>query len=542
MKKIIILLLAVFSMLAYGQQITQIEYFFDTDPGLGQATSLSVTPSEDVEIDQLVDLTGLEPGFHDFNVRVKDESGDWSSVLSKPFFIDNDLGFSTDIVAAEWFIDIDPGFGEGESMSISAAHEITIDDFIEAEDLSTGAHLMNIRVKDENNKWSPVLSAPFYIDQNNGLAPKIDYIEYFVDDDPGYGNGIPYTDFTEAAVLSEVFFANMTDIGEGQHNFVIRMRNQTELWSQNLTQNFELISCDLNITGDIKDQSGEPVTAGMVVLFQYFGSGSAIGIDTVFLSDGSYHFSSVCPNSEYYIKVFPEDDNDFLATYFGDSPYWQDALVITTFESSQNGMDIITFGFAEMDPGTNSLGGHIYNAVMRGEPVKNIDIVLEFDEPMEKDGFEAVATDRSDEYGSWSIDDLPEGNFKIKVEIPGLEMDTTYIVEITSPNTSIMDLDYFIDFNTGIFIDHTAIPEYDLSESLSLFPNPNSGNQMWIETDDSQVIIQKITIYQYSGQQVQSSETIHLSNKIDVSQLSKGFYLVHILTNKGMINKKIIIH
>ena len=542
MKKIIILLLAVFSMFAYGQQITQIEYFFDTDPGFGQATSLNVTPSEDVEIDQLVDLTGLEPGFHNFNVRVKDEGGDWSPVLSKPFFIDNDFGFSTDIIAAEWFVDIDPGFGEGESMSISTAHEIAFNDFIEAEDLSPGAHLMSIRVKDENNRWSPVLSKPFYIDQNNGLAPKIDYIEYFVDEDPGYGNGIPYTDFTQAAVLSEVFFANMTGINEGQHSFVIRMRNQAELWSQNLTQNFELISCDLNITGNIKDQDGEAVTSGMVVLFQYFGSGSAIGVDTVYLSDGSYHFSSVCPNSEYYIKVLPEENNDFLATYFGNSPYWQDASVITISGGSQNGMDIIVEGFADMEPGTNSLGGHIYNAVMRGEPVKNIDVVLEFDEPIEKDGFEAVASRRSDEYGSWSIDDLPEGNFKIKVEIPGLEMDTTYLVEITSPNTSIMDLDYFIDFNTGIFIDATAILEYDLSKHLSLFPNPNSGNQMWIETDDKQVIIQKITIFKYSGQKVLSNEMNAQSNKMDVSQLSKGFYLVHILTNKGIINKKIIIH
>ncbi|MCK5775284.1 MAG: T9SS type A sorting domain-containing protein [Bacteroidales bacterium] len=542
MKKIIILLLAVFSMFAYGQQITQIEYFFDTDPGFGQATSLSVTPSEDVEIDQLVDLTGLEPGFHDFNVRVKDESGDWSSVMSKPFFIDNDFGFSTDIVAAEWFIDIDPGFGEGESISISAAHEIAFNDFIEAEDLSTGAHLMNIRVKDENNKWSPVLSAPFYIDQNNGLAPKIDYIEYFVDDDPGYGNGIPYTDFTEAAVLSEVFFANMLGVTEGQHSFSIRMRNQSQLWSQILVQNFELVDCDLNITGEIKDQSGSTVTSGMVVLFQYFGSGSAIGVDTVYLSDGSYHFSSVCPNSDYYIKVLPEDGNGFLATYYGDSPYWQEAEIVTMAEGSQNGKDIIITDFAEIDLGTNSLGGHIYETVSKGEPVKNIDVVLEFDEPLEKGDFEIVANVRTDLYGEWEINDLPLGDFKIKVEIPGLEMDTTYLVEITVPDTHIHNLDYYIDFNTGIFIDHTAIPEYDLSESLSLFPNPNSGNQMWIETDDSQIVIQKVTIFKYSGQHIQSSEASPQSNKIDVSQLSKGFYLVHILTNKGMINKKIIIH
>ena len=465
MKKLMILILAVFSMFVYGQQITQIEYFFDTDPGYGQGSSIDVTASEAIDIDQLVDITGLQPGIHVFNVRMKDEGGDWSSVLSRPF----------------------------------------------------------------------------YIDQNNGSELMIDYIEYFIDDDPGYGEGIPYTDFNSALMLSEVFFANMSGITEGQHSFFIRMRSETPLWSQTLVQNFELVACDLNITGDITDQSGSAVTTGMVVLFQYFGSGSAIGMDTVYLSDGSYHFSSVCPNSDYYIKVLPDDVDDFLATYYGDSPYWQDAEIISIAEGSQNGKNIIITDFAEMDMGASSLGGHIYYGVTKGEPVKNIEVVLELDDPLDKGNFEAVAYDRTDVYGQWQLDDLPLGNFRIKVEVPGLEMDTTYIVEITAPETHIHNLDYYIDFNTGIFMDYTAIQLVDLSESINLFPNPNTIGQLWIDSQDQQIRIQKITIYRYSGQQISSSDVHMERSSIDVSRLSGGLYLVQILTNKGMIHKKIII-
>lgn len=465
MKNLLILLLAVFTTFAYGQQITQIEYFFDTDPGYGQGNSLSITPSEDIDIDQLVDITALSAGTHVFNVRMKDESGDWSSVLSRPF----------------------------------------------------------------------------YIDQNNGQEPVIDYIEYFVDDDPGYGNGIPYTDFNAALMLDETFLASMTGIAEGQHSFSIRMRSETPLWSQILVQSFELLDCDLNIMGEITDQSGSAVSSGMVVLLQYFGSGSAIGVDTVYLSDGSYHFSSVCPHSDYYVKVLPNEEDAFLATYYGDSPYWQDAELISIDEGSQNGKDIIINDFSEMEAGSSSLGGHIYYLDAKGEPVKNIEVVLELDDPLDKEGFVPVAYDITDVNGQWQIDDLPLADYKIYVEITGLEMDTTYVVEITAPDTHIHHLDYYVDFNTGIFIDYSAVHNVDLAESLRFFPNPNTTGRLWIDAENPDIRIQEIIIYRYSGQAINDIEVRMQGNSMDVSRLSKGFYVVQILTNKGMIIKKLII-
>ncbi|NOR86757.1 MAG: T9SS type A sorting domain-containing protein [Bacteroidales bacterium] len=407
--------------------------------------------------------------------------------------------------------------------------------------LSPGFHLLNIRVKDENENWSSVLIKAFYIDNHHGIASEINNIEYFIDEDPGYGDAIPYTDFNSGLQLNELFFANMGGLTPGNHVFSIRMKNEILEWSQTLNQEFELINCDLSISGTISDANSNTINDGFVVLYQSFGEGAALGVDTLLLSDGSYQFTAVCPNSHYFIKAFPENETIYMATYYGDSPYWQQASIISTEESDLNNIDIQIFEFSEMEAGSSQLGGHIYQAEFRGEPVKNIDIVLEMGDGTEKEDYLAVAADRSNEVGAWNITDLPNGSFRIKVEIPGLEMDTTYYVDITSGNTVVGNLDYYIDFTTGIFIDHFGIEEYNLSQSLNLFPNPASNGNFWIESYNKQVMIEEITIYQYSGQQLANYQLDTQNHQVDVSHLAKGFYIISIQTNKGIINRKIMI-
>ncbi len=541
MKKIIFLLLAVVSCFAYGQNITQAEYFYDQDPGFGQGQAITIAASSDIEIDEMLNINTLNSGFHVLHMRVKDANNKWSSVLSHPFFIDANQGITYDISIIEYFFDNDPGFGEGQGISISAAIDIEINDMLNISELDPGFHVLHMRAKNQMNEWSPVLSTPFYIENNYGSASEIIYLEYFFDEDPGFHNGIEYEDLNQGVQISELFFADMSGLDQGTHTIFLRMKNESLLWSQTLSQSFELVNCDLTISGTINNTAGSPISSGFVVLYQSFDEGSAMGVDTMYLTDGNYQFSTVCPNSHYFIKVMPENNDDFLSTYYGNTPYWQEASLISTNQSNVDGIDIITHDFAEMDAGTSRIGGHIYFAEYRGEPVKNIDVILEMDDDLEKSTFSAVALDRSDEYGAWEIDGLPERTFRIKVEIPGLEMDTTYYVEITSPSTYIDNLNYYVDLNTGIFIEHFGIEELNLSQSLSLFPNPVLNGNFWIESKNSQIIIEKITIYQYSGQHLGHHQVYEQSYRVNVSDLSAGFYLISIQTNKGIVNQKIMI-
>jgi len=68
-------------------QINKGEYFFDTDPGVGNGFNLSVSSAADsITINQAVSISGLSSGFHTVYVRTR-MSRRWSQAESRGFFI-----------------------------------------------------------------------------------------------------------------------------------------------------------------------------------------------------------------------------------------------------------------------------------------------------------------------------------------------------------------------------------------------------------------------------------------------------------------------
>ena len=72
---------------AIGQNITNVEYFFDTDPGFGLGGNISVTPAPNLNNLQFtIPLSSISAGFHSFYVRAKDENGCIFQLKSIPSF------------------------------------------------------------------------------------------------------------------------------------------------------------------------------------------------------------------------------------------------------------------------------------------------------------------------------------------------------------------------------------------------------------------------------------------------------------------------
>src|SRR5688572_1253655 len=112
MKNVASLLLAVCSFTSlHAQVIVGGEYFFDTDPGYGNATTFSVSPDSSITTNVNADLSGVEPGLHFCNVRVKDSNGRWSLTHTSLFFALQ--GGTSLITGGEYFFDTDPGTGNG---------------------------------------------------------------------------------------------------------------------------------------------------------------------------------------------------------------------------------------------------------------------------------------------------------------------------------------------------------------------------------------------------------------------------------------------
>lgn len=138
--------------------ITAAEYFFDTDPGVGNGTALAVTPGSNT-ITPTIPSTGLSDGDHYLFVRTKHDGNVWS--LSEPRLI----YIRARIIKAEYFIDTDPGFGNGTTINIAAPTDlVNVTATIPTGALADGVHYLFIRTKEILGKWSLYEPQPFTVD------------------------------------------------------------------------------------------------------------------------------------------------------------------------------------------------------------------------------------------------------------------------------------------------------------------------------------------------------------------------------------------
>jgi Secretion system C-terminal sorting domain len=228
--------------------ITGIEYFIDSNPGFGSGTPLTGFISS-VNINNFngnVNITGLPAGFHRIYFRSKDADGKWS--LSNNAFFDNYNVpvYATAPIAAgaityiEYFIDADPGFGSGTSLT-GFTSSPNINNFNGTANLGAlpmGFHRIYFRSKDANGKWSLTNNAffdnytvPIY---NNAPAAvgNIVQLEYFLDNnDLGFGNctQIPVTPNTNIVNLNANI--NITGLAPGVHRLFIRSKDANGKWA-----------------------------------------------------------------------------------------------------------------------------------------------------------------------------------------------------------------------------------------------------------------------------------------------------------------------
>lgn len=210
-------------------QIVGAEYFFNSDPGVGNGTEVAVSPGNNPSISFTASTEGLEPGMNRLHVRVVNSEDTWSLFARKVFVI-YEFPQSSDIVAAEWFIDDDPGVGQANDVAISSGDPTSVSVAIPLGDLDLGMHVLQVRVKNAADKWSLFGRRLFYI---LPAYPTVDIVEaeYFVDQDPGVGNGIPL-EITAGQFLDENFHIALSDtLSPGDHLLNVRVRNDEDVWS-----------------------------------------------------------------------------------------------------------------------------------------------------------------------------------------------------------------------------------------------------------------------------------------------------------------------
>jgi hypothetical protein len=240
------LLTGVCITLLSAQSIQQLEYFIDTDPGYGLANQVAVTPGDSINQLFTVDLFGLTSGFHALFVRVRDADGYWSLAGSRPFYLEAaDLTADRHITAVEYFIDHDPGYGLGSSITIAPDSSINRLFPIDLAGLGSGFHALFVRVQDAAGYWSLAGSRPFFLENADLTADRhITAVEFFIDHDPGYGLATPVTIFLDSSI-DQLFPVDLDGLSSGFHALFVRARDAAGFWSMAGSRPFYLENADI---------------------------------------------------------------------------------------------------------------------------------------------------------------------------------------------------------------------------------------------------------------------------------------------------------
>ncbi|WP_452228924.1 T9SS type A sorting domain-containing protein [Lacinutrix sp. MEBiC02404] len=222
-----------------SQNIQQLEYYFGTDPGLGNGTLVTANANTG-ELTQALNLsiTGLNEGFHKLTVRAQDNLGTWGLYQDVTFYISEEINTSdpiSNLAGAEYWFNTDPGQGNGNPLTISGSPSDTTQNFaIPLETLDTGFHTIGIRTQNLDGTWSLYDKKVFYVSEEIAGGDPVSNIagaEYWFNADPGQGNGNPLTISGSPSDTSQNFVIPLGTLDVGFHTIGLRTQNLDGTWS-----------------------------------------------------------------------------------------------------------------------------------------------------------------------------------------------------------------------------------------------------------------------------------------------------------------------
>ena len=222
------LLRMVFNALPFGEDNTKLEYFWDEDPGIGSATPYPIALGNATTVLNMSLVTSDIPaGIHTLGLRLG-YGNIWTPTVHNLVAV---LPQNESVDRIEYFWDEDPGIGQAIPYAVETDTETALVNMsILTDTLSGGMHLLGMRIGN-GVSWSQTYTHLVGIAPNGGA---IEAVEYFWDEDPGYGKATPLNfQAGEFAIVNEEIPAPED---YGSHVLVIRAKS-SGIWGSSLVQN-----------------------------------------------------------------------------------------------------------------------------------------------------------------------------------------------------------------------------------------------------------------------------------------------------------------
>jgi hypothetical protein len=298
------------------------------------------------------------------------------------------------------------------------------------------------------------------------------------------------------------------------------------------------LASDVVLGGTVSDANDNPVYPGFVKAFKSTWWGMYPEMDSAYLEDdGSYMFDDLYPGNYTFLAV-PDPDQypNSICTYVGDETGWIESPFYDLYPKfNSNIMDI---KLTEVDPlgsgeGSGELSGTIsfeeeVDDALKGteaRPAKKASVVLLSKNKKSTMAGEVVAFVETDEFGMFSFDYVPDGEYLLHVEVTGLEMLEMHDVTIVG-NQIVSGLNYTIS-EDGIYIGWPTGISLLENEELLIYPNPGPG---LILMDLPAAGDYEVKIYAIDGRLVLQEQFYSSggARSINLSDASDGSYFIHV--------------
>jgi len=307
-----------------------------------------------------------------------------------------------------------------------------------------------------------------------------------------------------------------------------------------------------NISGTVFTPDNLPLQAGSLQLLEITSVGRWDSVDVTTVStDGRFTFANAVLK-DYIIAVdaSPNVHPDILLTYYSDAITWTQADTLVLVED----VDTLRINTVQIPPptsGPNTIAG-ILEEEFEEQPgeggrvearrrIRRGGIALRKSRVSNRtendDDFELVAFIYTGEEGTFDFSGLPDGLYRISVEIPGLPMDPNSFIEFRLGSgaglRSSLDLRAVIETEVIQVFDETIVGFDDQRlGALQLYPNP-ANQQVQVSVQGNLTNEYQVSIVDMYGKEVYNSArqpSFDQGNAymIDVGNLKGGLYLVNV--------------